>query len=130
MRRNLTSFLISLAVFSLIVLVTGLTLFSTALRDYYMPVLWIIFFYFVLIAFSSRLFILSSSSAKSSSFNRRYFISSFLKIMFHLAFIVIYLVTIGKNRAEFIFSFLSAYLIFTTFDTYTLHRFIKKTKQF
>jgi len=130
MWRNLTSFAISLAVFSVIILALGLGIFSTVLKEYYMPVLWIIFFYFVIILIASRLFVLSSSTAGSSSFNRRYFISSLLKIMFHLAFIIIYLINTGENMAAFIFSFLSAYIIFTTFDTYTLHRFIKKTKQF
>ncbi len=128
--HKILSFAVNLAVFSLVILAVSLILFTTLLKEHYLPVYWIVFIYFITIVLVSRIFVFFASPEGKDSFNRRYFISTLLKFLLHLTFIVIYLVTHDENILPFVITFLSAYLVFTLFDAYTLQRFIKKSKQF
>ncbi|MGF1584619.1 MAG: hypothetical protein ACFCUM_04810 [Bacteroidales bacterium] len=119
-------FLNSLLFFSALVFLTGYAVFSLLLRDYFLPVSFVILVYFILLTFAGRVILLSGSTEASGNFNIRYFMVRWIKVFFHLTFIVIYLFIDRDNAFAFILTFLAAYIIYSLFDVYTLGIYLKK----
>ena len=116
----------SLILFSALVLLSGYILFSTLLKDYFLPVFYFFVFYFMLLTLSGRLFLINSNPDKPGDFNIRYFLVRWMKVIIHLIFIVVYLLTDRENIPAFIITFMTCYLIFSVFDIYTLSIYLKK----
>lgn len=130
MGQHLKKFVFNFSLFVLGVLVVAFVVFALLPGKYYLPGHWIIYGYFVIVTIAARIFIFNADKKKSNAFEKRYFLSTLARVILHLGFISIYLITVRENITVFIATFLSAYVIFTSFDTYTLHCFIKKSKQF
>jgi hypothetical protein len=90
-------FFYSLIIFSALMLLSGYILFSTLLKDYFLPVFYLFIFYFMLLTLSGRLFLINSNPDKPGDFNTRYFLVRWMKVLLHLIFIVVYLLTTGKT---------------------------------
>ena len=119
-------FFYSLIVFSALMLLSGYILFSTLLKDYFLPVFYLFVFYFMLLTLSGRLFLINSNPDKPGDFTTRYFLVRWMKVIMHLLFIVVYLLTDRENIPAFIFTFLTCYILFSVFDIYTLSIYLKK----
>ncbi len=119
-------FLKSALLFSAIIYLTGFILFTTVLSDYYLPVFNLLIFYFLTLTVLGRLVVMSSDMNKPNDFNTRYFFVRWLKMLIHLAFIVVYLLLDRDNVFPFILVFLTCYLVYSVFDIYTLNVYLKK----
>lgn len=119
-------FLNSLLFFSALVFLTGYAIFSLLIRDYFLPVSFVILFYFILLSFAGRVILLSGSTEASGKFNIRYFMVRWIKVLLHLTFIIIYLFNDRDNAFAFILTFLTIYILYSLFDVYTLGIYLKK----
>jgi hypothetical protein len=119
-------FINSLLLFSALVFLMVYAIFSIFLREYFLPVFFVILFYFMLLTFAGRVILLSGSTEASGKFNIRYFMVRWIKIFLHLTFIIIYLLIDRDNAFAFILTFMSFYIIYSLFDIYTLGIYLKK----
>lgn len=119
-------FIYSVIVFTALVFLIGSILFSTILKDFFLPVFIVLVFYFMLQSIAGRLFLEKTDFRKPGSFTTRYFIVRWLKVLMHLIFIVIFLLADGSNVLAFILTFIVCYILFSVFDIYTLSFYIKK----
>ncbi len=119
-------FFYSLIIFSALMLLSGYLFFSTVLKDYFLPVFYLLVFYFMLLTLSGRLVLMKSNPDKPGDFNTRYFLVRWMKVIMHLLFIVGYLLTDRENIPAFIITFLSCYIIYSVFDISTLSIYLKK----
>ena len=116
----------ALILFSALVFLSGYILFSTLLTDFFLPVFYLFVFYFMLLTLSGRLFLMNSNPDKPGDFHTRYFLVRWMKVIIHLIFIVVYLLTDRENIPAFIITFLACYILFSLFDIYTLSIYLKK----
>jgi hypothetical protein len=123
---KITTFLKSVLLFSAVIWLTGLLLFTTLLSDHYMPVFNLLLIYFLTLSVLGRMVVAGSNLNKPADFNNRYFFVRWLKMLFHLAFIIIYLLFERDNVLPFIVVFLTGYLLYSVFDIYSLNVYLKK----
>lgn len=121
-----TKFASSLIQFSAIVYLTGILLFSFPLREYFLPVFYILVFYFMLLTLAGRLVLENTSLRNPAGFNARYFLVRWAKVMLHLIFIIIYLLNDRDNILSFVLTFMACYILYSLFDAYTLSIYLKK----
>jgi hypothetical protein len=122
-----TRFASSLILFSAFVYLTGILLFSFPLRDYFLPVFYILVFYFMLLTLAGRLVLENTNLHNPASFNTRYFMVRWVKVMIHLIFIIIYFLNDRDNILSFILTFMACYILYSLFDAYTLSIYLKKS---
>jgi hypothetical protein len=127
--QAINKFARSLILFSALIWITGVFLFSTVLSDYFLPVFYFMAFYFLLLTFTGRIIIFKSDMKKPGDFNARYFMVRWGKVMLHLIFMVGYLLNDRDNIFPFIVVFMTGYLLYFTFDVYTLNYYLKKSNQ-
>lgn len=121
-----TKFASSLIQFSAIVYLTGILLFSFPLREYFLPVFYILIFYFMLLTLAGRLVLENINLSNPAGFNARYFLVRWAKVMLHLIFIIIYLLNDRDNILSFVLTFMACYILYSLFDAYTLSIYLKK----
>ncbi len=122
----IVSFFRSLLLLTALIYLTGFFLFSTVLNDHFMTVFYFLGLYFMLLSIAGRLIMVKSDMKKPGSFNVRYFLVRWVKVMLHMAFIVIYIVNDRENILAFILVFLACYLVYSVYDIYTLNSYVKK----
>jgi hypothetical protein len=116
----------SLLVFSALVFLMGYAIFSLFLREHFLPVFFVILFYFMLLTFAGRMIILNGTADESTRFNIRYFMVRWIKVLLHLTFIIIYLLIERDNAFAFVLTFMTFYILYSLFDIYTLGIYLKK----
>jgi hypothetical protein len=121
-----TKFASSLLLFSAIVYLSGIILFSFPLREYFLPVFYILVFYFMLLTLAGRLVMENTNVRSPAGFNTRYFLVRWVKVMLHLIFIIIYLLNDRDNILSFVLTFMTCYILYSIFDAYTLSIYLKK----
>jgi hypothetical protein len=127
--QAINKFARSLILFSALIWITGVFLFSTVLSDYFLPVFYFMAFYFLLLTFTGRIIIFKSDMKKTGDFNARYFVVRWGKVMLHLIFLVVYLLNDRDNIFPFIVVFMTGYFLYFVFDIYTLNYYLKKSNQ-
>lgn len=125
----INKFVRSLILFSALIWIIGFLLFSTVLSDYFLPVFYFLAFYFLLLTFAGQIIIYKSDMEKTGDFNSRYFMVRWGKVMLHLIFLVVYLLNDRDNIFPFVLVFMTCYLLYSTFDIYTLNYYLKKSNQ-
>jgi len=126
MGKDLKSFLIKEAILTSFIIIVGFVVFSTFLKDHYLPV------YFIILAFISILTavfhrgILKTKEDKSSKFIYSFMINSGIKMISYLVFIVSYVFIFKEKALNFLIIFLILYVIYTIFDVYLIYQSFKK----
>jgi hypothetical protein len=123
---KIITFLKSILLFSAAIWLTGLLLFTLLLRDHYLPVFNFLIIYFLTLSVLGRMVVANSDMSKPADFNNRYFFVRWLKMLLHLAFIIVYLLYNRENIFPFIIVFLTGYLLYSIFDIYKLNEYLKK----
>jgi hypothetical protein len=122
----IVKFFRSLLLLTALVYLTGFLLFSTVLSDHFLPVFYFLGLYFMLLTIGGRLLMLKSDMNKPGSFNARYFLVRWVKVLLHMVFIVVYILNDRENILAFILVFLAGYLLYSVYDIYTLNSYVKK----
>lgn len=77
---------------------------------------WMIFLYFLVVTVLFHVGLLRSAEARPQVFVRYYIGSTTLKLMFHLAVILVYSLFNKPDAVRFIITFMIFYFVFTAFE--------------
>jgi len=115
-----------LAVFSLTVFIAGVFVFYYPLSEYYLPVYLLVLLFFVVITGGMHFILLSASNKNPSKFNNYFLIATTVKLIIYMIFIMVYLYLNRKNAIPFLLVFFITYLLYTTFESISITRQIRK----
>lgn len=119
-------FLIKSTILTLSVLLAGVALYATILKEYYISVLPVVLFFFFIFTNLVHAYLLKSAGKSNTGFAARNMAVSFLKMFFYLVVAVVY-IALNKDVAKiFIVNFLTLYVIFTIFEVYEYSKFVRR----
>lgn len=113
-------------VFAAILGVIAYTLFLTVLKDFYLPVFWLLF---VIISLFTAIFhfsVLQVGNKDVSKFSAKFMMLAGMKMIIYLFIIVFYAFSYPEKAKIFLISFFIIYAFFTTFELVQILRFFKK----
>ena len=121
-------FVLSLSLFSLVIILAGLVIFNYLLTE---NTLTTFSFVFVCLLFHVVILIvhyvlLKSSEQRAQNFVRNFIATTFLKLLTYLLILVIFILLNRENAKAFIITFLILYLSYTVFETIAIIKFFKK----
>ena len=122
----LKKYLKKVLIFSILIGLIAFILYSTLLKEYYLPVFPYLFLFFILINISVHWFMMSAGKKRPATFSAYYMGTVSLKLFIYLIFLVIYVLADKKNAAVFIVSFFILYVLFSVFETVALLKDFKK----
>lgn len=120
MGKDYRAFFVRLVVFSLILIVIGGGLFYFQFRDYYSTDLLIVFALIFLLTAVIYYVLLKSSKLDMQKFATKFIMLQGIKIMVYLILIVVYSFANPQRAVPFLITFLSLYLLFTSFSTISI----------
>jgi len=122
-------FLFRELIFTLILALISYTLFQTVLKEYYLPVFWLLFGVITIFTAVFHLSILQVSDKNSAKFSSRFMMVSGIKMMIYLALIVFYAFSFPDKAKTFLVSFFILYLLYTIFEVVLIVSFFKKNQE-
>ena len=122
-------FVLSLSVFSLVIISAGLVIFNYLLTE---NTLTTVSFVSVCLLFHAVILIvyyvlLKSSEKRAQNFVRNFIATTFLKLLTYLLILVVCILLNRENVKAFIITFLILYLFYTVFETIAIIKFFKKS---
>lgn len=128
MGRNYWTFFFRLVIFSLILIIIGGVLFYFQFRDYYSNDLLIVFALIFFLTAGIYYLLLRSSQQGIQKFATKFVMFQGIKIMLYLIMIVVYSFANPQKAVPFLITFLSLYLLFTSFSTISVLKYIRSTE--
>jgi len=126
MRTPFKKYFLNALIFSLIIGLAGVILFSTLFKAYYLPIYQFILIFFFLLTVILHAFLLNTSTKKMLKFNSKYMLFTVLKMIIYIAFICLYLIFNKENAVPFLITFFIGYLLFTFFEVLSVVSLIRK----
>jgi hypothetical protein len=83
---------------------------------------WLIYFYFVITTLIFHIGYVRTSRSRPQVFVRYYMASTTIKLLMHIAIIVIFCITHKEMAVKFIISFMIMYFVFTAFELIAVGR--------
>jgi L-asparagine transporter-like permease len=124
--KSFKEFIFQETIFAAAITLTGYFLFTGPLEYYYRNVIPLLLVVVYLLTAAVHGFLLHTHSREPQKFITKYMLTSGIKILLYLIFIIIYLLLVPENAAIFLLSFLSFYFLFTLFEVFSIHRILKK----
>jgi len=119
-------FLRKILIFSIIILIIAIILFTTILKEYYMP----IYLYSLLFCFAiTGLFhfiLVNVYNKKPTKFANNYLLLTTIKMLVYLIFVSTYLIFVKINVFWFVIVFLILYLLFAVFEVIAVLSMLKR----
>jgi len=109
-----------------ILILIGYFLFRGPLKDFFRPVIPIVFLTVYVLTTAVHGFLLQTGTEDSQKFVRRFMMTSGAKMFLYLLIMVIYLFFNPEDAIIFLLSFLSFYLVFTVFEVVSILKVLKK----
>ena len=121
-------FVLSLSLFSLIIILAGLVIFNYLLTENTLTTFSFVFacLLFHVVILIVHYVLLKSSEQRAQNFVRNFIATTFLKLLTYLFILVIFIVLNRENVKAFIITFLILYLSYTVFETIAIIKFFKK----
>ena len=121
-------FVLSLSVFSLVIILAGLVIFNYLLTENTLTTFSFVFacLLFHVVILIVHYVLLKSSEQRAQNFVRNFIATTFLKLLTYLLILVIFIVLNRENVKAFIITFLILYLSYTVFETIAIIKFFKK----
>ena len=119
-------FLIRELIFALILALISYTLFQTVLKEFYLPVFWLLFGIITVFTAVFHLSILQVSDKNSAKFTSKFMMVSGIKMIIYLALIVFYAFSFPDKAKIFLISFFILYMLYTIFEVLLIVNFFKK----
>jgi len=109
-------YVLKLFIFTIIIGLIGAVLFLRVFKNYYLPVFPCLLIFYFLITFLAHIFLLVATKRNTSRFASMFMLSSMLKMVVYIIFIVIYLLINRDDTIPFLITFFSGYLLFSIFE--------------
>jgi hypothetical protein len=119
-------FLIREIVFASILGAVAFVLFQTILKDYYLPVFWILFGIISVFTAVFHYSIIQTEKKELSKFSSKFMVFAGLKMILYLFLIVIYAFSFPQKAKFFLISFFILYVCFTIFEVIITINYFKK----
>jgi len=119
-------FLIRELIFALIIVIISYVLFQTVLKEYYLPVFWLLFGIITIFTAVFHLSVLQVSDKSSAKFSSKFMMVSGIKMIVYLMLIVYYAFSFPEKAKTFLISFFILYLLYTVFEVFLIVRYLKK----
>ena len=124
--RTFRNFIFREFVFATILGLIAFVLFQTILKDYYLPVFWILFGIITVFTAVFHYSVLLVSEKETSKFTSKFMIVSGIKMIIYLIIIVYYAFSFPDKARIFLISFFVLYLLYTVFEVILIVNYFKK----
>lgn len=123
--QTIPRILIKNLIFSASLALISYILFKTVLTSFALPVFWALLIIFALITVFVHLILIKLTNLNASKFFTRFFLITGIKMIFLLAFIIIYSFLYPHQAVTFLISFLALYLLYSVFEVIVIIPFFK-----
>lgn len=119
-------FLTRLSVFSIILGLFTLLIFLFIPIRYASPTLPYQFVFFYTVTLSVHFVLLKASQKNPGRFVARFMLTSFMKLLFYLAVLIIYLILNKNDTLRFVIPYFILYVCYTTFEVVSISHYTRK----
>lgn len=126
--QALKKFIIREIVFAAILAIVAYVLFQTILKDYYLPVFWILFGVISIITAIFHYSVLQVGNKELSKFSSKFMMFAGIKMIIYLFIIVLFVFSFPDKAKFFLISFFILYLLYTVFEVILILNYFKKKK--
>jgi hypothetical protein len=116
-------------IFALILATIAFVLFQTVLKEYYLPVFWILFGIITVFTAVFHFSILQVSDKNSAKFSSKFMMVSGIKMIVYLMLIVFYAFSFPDKAKIFLISFFILYMLYTVFEVLLIVNYFKKKQE-
>jgi len=113
-------------VFAAILGAIACVLFQTILKEFYLPVFWILFAVIFFLTAFFHFSILQAGNKELSKFSSKFMMFAGFKMIIYLFIIVFYAFSFPENAKIFLISFFILYLFFTFFEVILVVGYFRK----
>lgn len=124
--QSLKKFIIREIVFATILGLVAYVLFQTILKDYYLPVFWILFSVISLFTALFHYSVLQVGNKELTKFSSKFMTFAGIKMIIYLIIIVIYVFSFPEKAKFFLISFFILYMLYTVFEVILIIKHLKK----
>jgi len=124
--QALKKFIIREIVFATILGLVAYILFQTILKDYYLPVFWILFSVISLFTALFHYSVLQVGNKELTKFSSKFMMFAGIKMIIYLIIIVIYVFSFPEKAKFFLISFFILYMLYTVFEVILIIKHLKK----
>ena len=124
--RAFRNFVFREFVFAAILGLIAFVLFQTILKEYYLPVFWILFGIITVFTAGFHYSVLLVSEKETSKFTSKFMMVSGIKMIIYLIIIVYYAFSFPEKASIFLISFFILYLLYTVFEVLLIVNYFKK----
>lgn len=124
--QALKKFIIREIVFAAILGIVAYVLFQTILKDYYLPVFWMLFCVISLFTAIFHYSVLHAGSKELSKFSSKFMMFAGIKMIIYLFIIVFYAFSFPDKAKFFLISFFILYLLYTVFEVILILGYFNK----
>jgi len=121
-------FIIKELVFTSSIAIIALFLFQTTLKEYYLPVFWILLGVIALFTGITHFSILQIHDKSAVKFSTKFMTLSGVKMMLYLVVITSYVFLNTSKAKFFLISFFIIYFLYTSFEVFQIVRYLKANK--
>ncbi len=124
--RAFRNFIFRELIFATILGLIAFILFQTLLKEYYLPVFWILFGIITVFTAVFHYSVLRVSEKETSKFTSKFMMVSGIKMIIYLVIIVYYAFSFPEKTRIFLISFFILYLLYTVFEVLSTVLHLKK----
>lgn len=119
-------FFLKSTILTAIIFGLGTGLYTTVLKDYYLPILPFLALFFFLITNLVHAYLLKIAVETGAKFTSRYMAISFLKMFFYLAVAFLFVIFNREVAKPFLLNFLSLYAIYTFWEVLEISKIVRR----
>ena len=120
------NFITKSSIVTIIVFILGAILYSTLIKNFYLPVLPLVVVLFYVLTNLIHAYLLKISANSGSRFTSYYMAVSFIKMFFYLAVAIVYAIMNKEDAKIFLVNFLLLYVVYTTFEVIEFSKVVRQ----
>ncbi len=125
----LKKFLLYILLYTAFIGVAAIILFSTVIREYYLPAFPLVLLFFVLVNTGFFALLHSASSGRPAVFARFFLLGTGIRFFIYIIFMLAYIFVRRNEAISFLFQFIILYFAYTAFELVFLSRQVKNGRQ-
>ncbi len=120
------SFIIKSTFLTIIVLLLGAIVYSTAFNPFYLSVLPVVLLFYYITTNLVHAYLLKIAGKSGSRFTSQYMATSFIKMFFYLAVAIFYVIINKEDARIFLVNYLLLYVVYTTFEVIEISKVVRQ----
>jgi len=128
MKNNFSIFIKGLTLYTLLILVLGAILFLTVFKNYFLPILPFVLFFYYISTLVLHKFMLQISQKDISRFSFKFMMLSLIKMFIYIIFGVLYIVIDEENAVIFLVVYLILYVAYAIYEVRSVMNLINESK--